>query len=93
MGLKLNCEYVFIEKGKQRRKDEAFYIGGRREFGFNVVDGIKITNLEEQKLLKKMKKMRDKGKTLKEIHKWLNVTKGIKLAYSSMRIKIINSNS
>lgn len=79
-----------IKEVKQRRKDEGFYIGGRRGFGFNVVEGVKVPNVEEQKLLNQMKRMKEKGKTLKEIHQWLNVTKGIKLAYSSMRIKIIN---
>lgn len=78
-----------IKEVKQRRKAEGFYIGGRRGFGFNVVDGIKVPNLEEQKLLKQMKKMKDGGKSLKEIHNWLNNVKNKKLAYSSMRIALL----
>ena len=74
-----------IKEVKQRRKDEGFYIGGRRGFGFDVVDGIKVPNVEEQKLLKKMRLMRQKGKTLKEIHYWLNKIKKKALAYSSLR--------
>ena len=45
-----------IKEVKQRRKAEGFYIGGRRGFGFDVVDGIKVPNIEEQKLLKQMKR-------------------------------------
>ena len=78
-----------IKEVKQRRKAEGFYIGGRRGFGFDVVDGIKIPNVEEQSLLKKMKRMKEKGKTLKEIHGWLNTVKGKKLAYSSMRMALL----
>jgi putative DNA-invertase from lambdoid prophage Rac len=78
-----------IKEVKQRRKAEGFYIGGRRGFGFDVVDGIKVPNTEEEKLLKQMKRMKEKGKTLKEIHRWLNEAKGRKLAYSSMRVALL----
>ena len=77
-----------IKEVKQRRKAEGYFIGGRRGFGFDVVEGIKVPNIEEQRLLKQMKKMKEKGKTLKEIHKWLNNVMGKKLAYSSMRVAL-----
>jgi len=77
-----------IKEVKQRRKDEGFYIGGRRGFGFDVVEGVKVPNVEEQKLLNQMKKMKEKGKSLKEINSWLNNVKGKKLAYSSMRVAL-----
>ena len=78
-----------IKEVKQRRKDEGFYIGGRRGFGFDVVEGIKVTNVEEQKLLNQMKRMKEKGKTVKEIHYWLNDVKNKKLAYSSLRVALL----
>lgn len=80
-----------IKEVKQRRKAEGFYIGGRRGFGFDVVDGIKVPNVEEQKLLKQMKRMKEKGKTLKEINSWLNNVKGKRLAYSSMRVALLKA--
>ena len=79
-----------IKEVKQRRKDEGFYIGGRRGFGFDVVEGIKVPNVEEQKLLNQMKRMKEKGKTIKEIHYWLNEVKNKKLAYSSLRVVLMN---
>ena len=79
-----------IKEVKQRRKDEGFYIGGRRGFGFNVVEGVKVPNIEEQKLLNQMKRMKEKGKTIKEIHYWLNDVKNKKLAYSSLRVVLMN---
>jgi hypothetical protein len=78
-----------IKEVKQRRKDEGFYIGGRRGFGFNVVEGVKVPNVEEQKLLNQMKRMKEKGKTVKEIHYWLNDVKNKKLAYSSLRVALL----
>jgi DNA invertase Pin-like site-specific DNA recombinase len=78
-----------IKEVKQRRKDEGFYIGGRRGFGFDVVEGVKVPNVEEQKLLNQMKRMKDKGKTVKEIHYWLNDVKNKKLAYSSLRVALL----
>lgn len=81
-----------IKEVKQRRKAEGFHIGGRRGFGFDVVDGIKVPNTKEQKLLKQMKQMKQmkqKGKTIKEIHCWLNNMKNKKLAYSSLRVALL----
>lgn len=80
-----------IKEVKQRRKADGFYIGGRRGFGFDIVDGIKVPNIEEQKLLKQMKGFKEKGRTLKDIHFWLNNVKGKKLAYSSMRVALMKN--
>ena len=78
-----------IKEVKQRRRADGYFVGGRRGFGFNVVDGKKEPNKEEQKLLKQMKKMKESGKTLRYIHLWLTKTKGVSLAYSSMRMALL----
>jgi len=39
-------------------------------------------------LLKQMKQMKEKGKTVKEIHYWLSDVKNKKLAYSSLRVAL-----
>lgn len=77
-----------IKEVKQRRKADGYFVGGRRGFGFDVINGRKAPNVEEQKLLKQMKKMLANGRGLTEIHQWLTQTKGVKLAYSSMRYAI-----
>jgi len=78
-----------IKEVKQRRRADGYFVGGRRGFGFNVVDGKKESNKEEQELLKQMKKMKESGKTLRYIHLWLTKTKGVSLAYSSMRMALL----
>jgi len=80
-----------IKEVKQRRKADGYFVGGRRGFGFDVVEGKKVPNIKEQKLLKQMKRMKEKGKTLREVHGWLIGSQGIKLAYSSLRVALLNS--
>jgi putative DNA-invertase from lambdoid prophage Rac len=67
------------------RKAQGYFVGGRRAFGFDVVDGKKVPNPAEQKLIKKMCEMRSTGQSLLAIHRWLNEEQGVKLAYSSTR--------
>jgi hypothetical protein len=78
-----------IKEVKQRRRADGYFVGGRRGFGFNVIDGRKVPNIEEQKLLKQMKKMKERGMTLKRIHFWLTEAKGVPLAYSSLRVALL----
>ena len=77
-----------ISEVKQMRKAQGYFVGGRRAFGFDVVDGKKIPNPAEQKLIKKMREMRSAGQSLLVVHRWLNEQQGVKLAYSSLRAAI-----
>lgn len=74
-----------ISEVKQLRKSQGYFVGGRRGFGFDVVDGMKVPNGTEQTLIAEMKTMREAGSSLLAIHRWLTGEKGVKLAYSSMR--------
>lgn len=74
-----------ISEVKQMRKAQGFYVGGRRGFGYDVVEGRKVPNGTEQALLSQMKSMKAAGASLRSIHKWLNDDQGVKLAYSSLR--------
>jgi DNA invertase Pin-like site-specific DNA recombinase len=79
-----------ISEVKQMRKAQGYFVGGRRAFGFNIVEGKKVPNKSEQKLIKEMRAMRESGSSLLAIHRWLNDERGVKLAYSSLRIAICN---
>jgi putative DNA-invertase from lambdoid prophage Rac len=74
-----------ISEVKQMRKAQGYFVGGRRAFGFDVVDGKKVPNEAEQRLLAEMKAMRETGSSLLAVHRWLNEEQGVKLAYSSLR--------
>ena len=77
-----------ISEVKQMRKAQGYFVGGRRGFGFNVVDGRKVPNKKEQSLIAEMKKKKANGESMLAIYRWLNREKGIKLNYSSMRLLI-----
>ncbi len=77
-----------ISEVKQMRKSQGYFVGGRRGFGFNVVDGKKVPNRKEQNLIQEMKKKKANGESMLAIHRWLNGEMNIKLNYSSMRILI-----
>jgi hypothetical protein len=73
----------------QMRKAQGYFVGGRRAFGYDVVDGLKVPNKPEQKLIAEMRKMKEAGSSLLAIHRWLTAEKGVKLAYSSMRVALL----
>ena len=78
-----------ISEVKQMRKSQGYFVGGRRGFGFNVVDGKKVPNRKEQKLIQEMKNKKANGESMLAIHRWLNNEIKVKLNYSSMRKLII----
>lgn len=80
-----------ISEVKQMRKAQGFYVGGRRGFGFDIVDGKKVPNDAEQALIDQMKVMKKAGSSLRSIHQWLNNDQGVKLAYSSLRMAVIKA--
>ena len=81
--------FMLKDGGKKMRKAQGYFVGDRRGFGFNVVDRHKVQNRTEQVLIAEMRKMKEAGSSLLAIHRWLTVEKGVKLAYSSMRIAIL----
>jgi DNA invertase Pin-like site-specific DNA recombinase len=79
-----------ISEVKQMRKAQGYFVGGRRAFGYDVLDGVKVPNGTEQELIADMKVMKEAGSSLLAIHRWLTVEKGVKLAYSSTRLALQN---
>jgi DNA invertase Pin-like site-specific DNA recombinase len=78
-----------ISEVKQMRKAQGYFVGGRRGFGFDVVDGKKVPNKSEQKLIVQMQEMKKAGQSLISIHRWLRDEQDIKLAYSSLRLVLL----
>ena len=77
-----------ISEVKQMRKAQGYFVGGRRAFGFDVLDGKKVPNEAEQALIAQMKAMRQAGSSLLAVHRWLTQEQGVKLAYSSLRLAV-----
>ena len=77
-----------IREVKQLQKAQGRFTGGRRAFGFDVVDGVKVAKQEEQKIIANMKKLRKKGKTYKYIASWLSK---MNINFTAMGVKGIIS--
>lgn len=56
-----------IREVKRHLASQNVYAGGRRPYGFDVIDGKLLPNPEEQELLTKMRELRDAGSTLRDI--------------------------
>ena len=78
-----------IREVKQVQKAQGKFTGGRRPFGFEVVDGVKVVKPEEQKVISRMKQLRTKGKSYGYIANWIK--KSMDVNFTSMGIKSILS--
>ena len=78
-----------IREVKQVQKAQGKFTGGRRPFGFEVIDGVKVVKPEEQKVISRMKQLRTKGKSYGYIANWIKKT--LDINFTSMGIKSILS--
>ena len=76
-----------IREVKQVQKAQGKFTGGRRPFGFEVIDGVKVVKPEEQKVISRMKQLRTKGKSYGYIASWIK--KSMDVNFTSMGIKSI----
>ena len=60
-----------IREVKQMQKSQGKFVGGRRAFGYNIVDGIKVPRDDEQKIIYGMVQERNNGKSFRAIQGWL----------------------
>jgi len=58
-----------IRDVKRHLARQGIYGGGRRPFGYDVIDGRLVVNAAEQAALARMKALREQGTTLREIAK------------------------
>jgi len=78
-----------IREVKQMQKSQGKFVGGRRAFGYDIVDGMKVPNQIEQGIIAEMRSLKSSGASLRDIKSWLEVTKG--LQFSKMGVRgIIN---
>jgi DNA invertase Pin-like site-specific DNA recombinase len=56
-----------VRDAKRHRAEQRLYNGGKRQFGWDVVDGRLVSNATEQAVVERMKSMRANGATYREI--------------------------
>ena len=74
-----------IREVKQLKKSQGKFTGGRRAFGYNVVDGIKVPRADEQRVIAEMVELRSQGESYRAIEKWLAEEKAIKLSFVAVK--------
>jgi putative DNA-invertase from lambdoid prophage Rac len=63
-----------IREVKQLRKAQGKFTGGRRAFGYDVIDGVKVPREDEQAVIRQMRAMREAGAGYREIAEWMKNT-------------------
>jgi putative DNA-invertase from lambdoid prophage Rac len=56
-----------IRDAKRHLAAQGIYSGGKRQFGYDIVDGKLVPNISEQAALEQMRKMKDSGATYRQI--------------------------
>ena len=60
-----------IREVKQMQKAQGKFVGGRRAFGYQIVDGRKQEREDEQRIISEMKLLRSAGNSYRSIASWL----------------------
>lgn len=63
-----------IREVKQLQKAQGKFTGGRRAFGYDVVDGVKVPREDEQAVIRKMRALRDVGAGYRQIADWMTAS-------------------
>jgi len=81
-----------IREVKQMQKAQGRFVGGRRAFGYDIVEGKKVPRDDEQRIISLMRHQRGAGKSYRTIQRWLQDEQG--LHFSSMGVReILNRES
>ena len=74
-----------IREVKQLKKAQGKFTGGRRAFGYDVIDGVKVQREDEQVVILEMVKMREKGSGYRDIAEWMSKTQERKMTFMGVR--------
>lgn len=80
-----------IREVKQLKKSQGKFTGGRRAFGYDVVDGVKVPREDEQVVIKEMIKMREKGSGYRDIAAWMAETQDRKMTFMGVKRTLVSA--
>ena len=79
-----------IREVKQMKKAQGKFTGGRRAFGYDVTDGIKVPREDEQVVIRQMAKMREAGATYRQLADWMVSTQERKMTFMGVKKTLTN---
>jgi DNA invertase Pin-like site-specific DNA recombinase len=74
-----------IREVKQMKKAQGKFTGGRRAFGFDVTDGVKVPREDEQVVIRQMAQMRQAGATYRQLADWMASTQERKMTFMGVK--------
>jgi putative DNA-invertase from lambdoid prophage Rac len=74
-----------IREVKQLKKAQGKFTGGKRAFGYNVIDGMKVPREDEQVVIREMVKMREAGAGYRDIAAWMCETQERKMTFMGVK--------
>lgn len=74
-----------IREVKQLKKAQGKFTGGRRAFGYDVIDGVKVPREDEQAVIREMVKMRQAGAGYRDIADWMALTQERKMTFMGVK--------
>jgi hypothetical protein len=74
-----------IREVKQLKKAQGKFTGGRRAFGYDVIDGVKVPREDEQAVIAVMRQMRAAGSGYREIAEWMAATQERKMTFMGVK--------
>jgi putative DNA-invertase from lambdoid prophage Rac len=74
-----------IREVKQLKKAQGKFTGGKRAFGYDVIDGVKIPREDEQAVIQEMLSMRKAGATYRGIAEWMAQTQERKMTFMGVK--------
>jgi putative DNA-invertase from lambdoid prophage Rac len=80
-----------IREVKQLKKAQGKFTGGKRAFGYDIVDGVKVPRPNEQRIIRKMQTLRAGGTSYRNIEKWLMDKQQVQLSFMGVREVLIKA--
>ena len=74
-----------IREVKQLKKAQGKFTGGKRAFGYDVTDGVKVPRDDEQVVIRQMQTMRQAGAGYREIAEWMRATQERKMTFMGVK--------
>jgi DNA invertase Pin-like site-specific DNA recombinase len=74
-----------IREVKQIKKAQGKFTGGKRAYGYEIIDGIKVARDDEQEVIARMRAMRVGGASYRVIEAWLNNTQDVQMSFMGVR--------
>lgn len=81
-----------IREVKQIKKAQGKFTGGKAGFGYEVIEGVKVANKDEQKVISEMRRLKGRGKSYRYIASWLKAKKDVEMSFMGVRNLIISKN-